>query len=141
MVTAGKAAGRPDLRSPEGGGVSLAGKADVVAWLAVALGEDRHDHAAARETGVWPLAEVDFVADPVGVVLSRAVAFVRGLSRSDRAVEADPPGICVVMEAGDQVGQDVVLDGVLVEGKFHLCRVRRCRRGTRWLRASSARYW
>ena len=48
----GEGGSRPDLPSPEGSGVSLAGKADVIAWLTVALGEDRHHHAAARETGV-----------------------------------------------------------------------------------------
>ena len=95
----GEGRGRRDLPSLEGSGVSLAGKADVVGRLAAAFGEDRHDHAAAREPGAGPLAEVDFVADPVGVVLARAVALVGGLSRCDRAVEADPAGICVVVEA------------------------------------------
>src|SRR5437868_12199831 len=70
----GEAGGRRDLPSLEGSGVSLAGKADVVGRLAVALGEDRNDHAAAREPGVWPLSEMDFVTDSVGVVLARAVA-------------------------------------------------------------------
>src|ERR1017187_2951730 len=76
----GEAGGRPDLPSLEGSGVSLAGKADVIARLTVALGEDRHHHATARKPGIWPLAEVDFVSDPVRVILPRAVARVRGLS-------------------------------------------------------------
>ena len=46
----GEAGGRPDLQSPEGSGVSLAGKADVVGRFTVALGEDRH-----HDTAAWNL--------------------------------------------------------------------------------------
>ena len=114
----GEAGGRPDLNSPEGSGVSLARKADVVGRFTVALGEDRHHHTTAWNPRIAPLAEVDFVSDPVGVILARAVAIVCVLSRCDGILEVDSLGICVVMETGDKVRQDVVINGVLVKPKL-----------------------
>src|SRR5260370_1130064 len=118
----GEGGGGRDPRSREGNGASGGGKGERGGGSTVGLGEDRHPHPAAWPPGGPPLAEADFVSDPVGVILARAVAIVCGLSRCDGIVEVDSLGICVVMQAGDKVRQDVLVNGVLVKGEVHLCR-------------------